>query len=286
MLVAIPTAIAGNRHYILNAHAAGKKGNRHKEADDKNGNEHEHPGDGLQIAEAEGLEDAGAEETHKNPPGHCVDVADRGMVYRTGDGYQKNGGGWLTQTDVHLCALLSGEKYWLAVFDGTDLIAYLIVVCYCIEVIRFDIHPIAAPADNLLFHLQAFFFSLLGLLFLFLGLLCLFFGLLIGLLLYLFLYSLLLSLFFGLLLSLLFSLFFGLFFGLLFGLLFSLLFGLLLSLFFGLLYLFLFSKFVRRQRQRKRQRQRAMNNIGWNVRDRICCRNRRPFFLCYDEDRC
>lgn len=67
-MVSVSAFITGDFFNILNAHTTGEQSHGNEETDNEDGNEHQDPCDGFKPAEAEGLENTGAEETNGCPP--------------------------------------------------------------------------------------------------------------------------------------------------------------------------------------------------------------------------
>ena len=96
-------ALAISDLHIPNAELAGQESNGQEEADDKHGNAREHPGNGLQAAVAETLENTRSNEAHHRPPDHRAHCTYSHMVEHAGDGHQKNRTSRLAETErIHI----------------------------------------------------------------------------------------------------------------------------------------------------------------------------------------
>jgi hypothetical protein len=100
LITAGPIA-ARETHEVVNAHTARKERHSEEETDDEYGDHHEHPGKGLEAAEAERLENARAYNTDDRPHHNGVEILGEEIVNRASGGDQKNGGGRLTEPEVH-----------------------------------------------------------------------------------------------------------------------------------------------------------------------------------------
>jgi hypothetical protein len=83
-------AITWQLHDVLDPHATGEQSHRQEETNDKDGDQHENPGDGFKAAIAKSLEDTGTESSHDEPPDNRIETAGQQMIDRTSSRDQKN----------------------------------------------------------------------------------------------------------------------------------------------------------------------------------------------------
>lgn len=85
MLMLMTATVAGNGHDILNAHPGSKERNSQKEADNEYGNQHDNPGNGVELTTTESLERAGSDNANKEPHENCMPVASDRVIQEAGD---------------------------------------------------------------------------------------------------------------------------------------------------------------------------------------------------------